>query len=287
MGLLGNIIGWRGSAFIEKFTGKTPVDTAYKEVWIKTASGHSIYAHIHRPITPGKFPGVVFVPGGGSPGTDYDKGNGVRAKDVASLGFVALHYDPSGRGKSSGKEDYWGPLHQQELSQVVDYFSHSNDVMENDIGIMSFSIGITIASGALARFPMPKVRYLFDWEGPSNRFNTTKNDTHKPLKGFPTSNDEFWKEREAATFIGDIECAYFRYQADIDHVQEGYKGHAIELLNNATKGKALWTRCNDNPTNSLFDEKKTDEYYWVPQHLNHKGQVLKYLIEVADIKCTR
>lgn len=283
MGLLDKIIGWRRTALIEKFTGRTPVDTNYKEIWIKTASGKSIYAHIHRPVMHGKFPGVVFVPGGGSPGTDYDKGKNVRARDVASLGFVVLHYDPTGRGKSRGKEDYWGPLHQQELVHVVDSFSKSNDVIEENIGIMSFSIGITIASGALARFPMPEVKYLFDWEGPSNRFNITKNDTHKPLKGFPTSNDEFWRDREAARFIGDIKCGYFRYQADFDHVQEGYKGHAIELLNNAAKGKALWTRCNDNPVNTLFDEKRSNEYHWVPTQLNHKGQVLKYLLEVVDL----
>lgn len=280
MGLIDKIIGWSDSKRIERFTGKTPIDTAYKEIWIKTPPGRSIYAHIHSPVTPGKFPGVVFVPGGGSPGTDYDKGNGVRAKAVASLGFVVLHYDPSGRGKSGGKEDYWGTIHQQELSWVVDYLSRLPMLKEDDIGIMSFSIGIIIASGALARFPIPNVKYLFDWEGPSNRFNATKNDNHKPLKDFPTSNDEFWKEREAARFISEIRCGYFRYQADDDHVQGKYKGHAIELLNNAANGKAVWTRCNDNPVNTVFDEKKLDGYDWVPRHLNHKGRILKYLLEV-------
>lgn len=281
MGLINRIIAWRSSAFIESFTGKPTVDTDYKEIWIKTPSGQGIYAHIHSPVMPGKFPGVVFVPGGGSPGTDYDKGTGVRAKDVASLGFVVLHYDPSGRGKSGGKEDYWGPLHQQELSRVVEYFSKLPEVKEDNVGLMSFSIGIIIASGALSRFPMPKVKYLLDWEGPSNRLNTTKNDTHEPLKGFPTSNDEFWKEREAARFIGDIKCGYFRYQANVDHVQGKYKGHAIELLNNARNGNALWTRCNNNPFDIVFDKNKVGEYNWVPPRLNHKGQLLKYLLEVA------
>ena len=231
-------------------------------------------------MTQGKFPGVIFVPGGGSPGTDYDKGTGVRAKDVASLGFVVLHYDPSGRGKTKGEEDYWGLRHQQELSAVIDYFSRLPIVKDDNIGILSFSIGIVVASGALARFPIPEVKYLFDWEGPSNRFNATKNDTHKPLKGFPTSNDEFWREREAVKFISQIRCGYFRYQAEKDHVQGNYKGHAIELLNNAAKGTALWTRCNDNPVNMIFDEKKVDEYDWVPRDLNHKGRILKYLLEV-------
>jgi len=279
MGILAKLRDWKSGIKLGSFLGRELARTTIKEVWIELPT-HRVYAHIHTPEVIGRHPGVLIVPGANSPGTDYDKGTGVRAKDVASLGFVVLHYDPSGRGKSGGKEDYWGAVHQQELSQVVDYFSRLPMVKEDDLGIMSFSIGIIIASGALASFPMPKVKYLFDWEGPSNRFNTTKNDTHKPLKSFPTSNDEFWKEREAARFIGDIKCGYFRYQADVDHVQGGYKGQAIELLNNAAKGKALWTRCNDNPVNTLFDEKKADEYDWVPQHLNHKGRILKYLLEV-------
>lgn len=268
---------------LEYFIGRGLVKATYKEVWIKLPTGQNIYAHIHSPIIHGRYPGIVFVPGANSPGTDYDKGIGVRARDVVSLGFVVLHYDPSGRGKTRGNEDYWGVSHQQELSWVIDYFSKLPAVEDDNIGILSFSIGIIIASGALARFPMSKVRYLFDWEGPSNRFNTTRNNTHKPLIGFPTADDAFWKEREASRFIGDISCGYFRYQAEQDHVQDSYKGHAIELLNLATKGKAKWTKCNDNPVNTLFDKNCVERYHWVPQELNHKGQILKYLLEIQDI----
>jgi hypothetical protein len=228
----------------------------------------------------GEYPGVVLVPGALSAGSDYDKGTEVTAEDIASLGLAVLHYDPSGRGKTGGKEDYWGPNHQFELSIVLDHFAKRPGVLADNVGIFSFSIGITISSGALAGYSLPFVRYLFDWEGPSNRFNITKNDTHKPLKDFPSSNLGFWRDREAVRSIGNIKCGYFRYQAQQDHMQGAYQGHAIELVNLATKGKARWTRLNDNPPNMLFDKNRVNAYRWTPWYKNHKGQVLKYLLEI-------
>ena len=270
---------WKIGIKLGSFLGRELVRTAIKEMWIELPT-HRVYAHIHTPAEAGKHPGIIIVPGANSPGTDYDKGVSLRASEIASCGFTVLHYDPFGRGKSDGKEDYWGYNHQRELVDVVHYFSNLPEVDPEDIGILSFSIGIIIAVGALAKFDIPEVRYLFDWEGPSNRFNITRNDTHGPLKDFPTSKNEFWNEREAARFICEIECGYFRYQAEKDHMQENYKGHAIELLNNATNGRASWTRCNENPVNTFFDEKKINEYNWVSVPLNHKGQILKYLLEL-------
>lgn len=282
MKIINKLINWKRNNFLESFIEKKLVKTTCREVWIEGPTGKKIYAHIHSPAVNGKFPGLIFVPGADSPGTHYDIGAGVRAIDAASLGFSVLHYDPSGRGKTGGKEDHWGSYHQEELSCVASHFSRLPFVAYDNIGIMSFSIGIVIATGALARFPIPSISYLFDWEGPSNKFNTTKNDTHKPLNKFPTSNETFWNEREASKYIGDIECGYFRYQSETDHVQGTYKGHAIELLNKATEGKALWTRCNDNPMNTLFDDEKEQSYNWVPHRLNHRGQILKYLLSIQE-----
>ena len=279
MGIIKKLRDWKSGINLGSFLGRELVRTTMKEMWVDLPT-HRVYSHIHISEIIGRRPGIVIVPGANSPGTDYDKGVSLSASEIASCGFTVLHYDPSGRGKTEGKEDYWGPAHQRELAEVMHYFSSLPEVAHEDIGILSFSIGITIAVGALVRFDVPEVRYIFDWEGPSNRFNITRNDTHRPLMDFPTSKDEFWNEREAARFICEIKCGYFRYQAEKDHMQENYKGHAIELLNNATCGKASWTKCNDNPANTLFDGKKTNEYNWVPRHLNHKGLILKYLLEL-------
>jgi hypothetical protein len=222
------------------------------------------------------------VPGGLSPGTDYDRGSEITADDVSSLGFIVLHYDPLGRGRTGGTEDYWGTNHQHELFVVLEHLSKYPDVLSNDIGVFSFSIGITISAGSLAHYDLPFVKYLYDWEGPSNRFNITKNNTHKPLLAFSTSNLSFWKEREAAKFMGEIKCGYFRYQSQRDHMQGNYKGHAIELVNLATRGRAKWTRLNDNPKNTIFDENRIDDYRWIPTLKNHRGQLLDYLLTIQS-----
>jgi pimeloyl-ACP methyl ester carboxylesterase len=284
MVVVDRLVRWASVALLERFLSRKCVETTFNELWINSTIGPSIYAHIHRPAACGEYPGVVFVPGGLSCGLDYDGRTEVTADEVASLGFAVLHYDPSGRGRTGGEEDYWGLKHQEELAIVLDHLSKTPGVRSDNISVFSFSIGITISSGTLARFRPPYVKRLFDWEGPSNRFNITKNDAHKPLKGFPSSNLEFWKDREAARYIGEIECGYFRYQAQRDHVQGTYKGHAIELINLATKGEAKWTRLNDNPPNTVFDQERVKDYRWAPSYGNLKGRLLKYFLEIQALE---
>ncbi|KJR40972.1 hypothetical protein MCHI_003131 [Candidatus Magnetoovum chiemensis] len=256
--------------------------TEHKEHWIELPTGSKIYAHVHRPAKDGVFPSIIIVPGGKSAGGDYDKGREISADELASAGMIVLHYDPTGRGKTAGIEDYWGKVHQQELAFIIDYFYALPFIDKSNIGILSFSIGITIAAGALADYPSDKVRYLFDWEGPSNRINITRNDTHKPLKDFPSSNDEFWKTREAANFIGNIKCGYFRYQSQIDHVQGAYKGHAAELVNLATAGAARWTKLNDNPPNITIDAAKLKSYHWISNKNSRGVEILRYLLKIQS-----
>jgi hypothetical protein len=249
--------------------------TTVAEAWVDTPGGR-VYCHLHRPAGAGPHPGLVFVPGGVSPGTDYDRARELTADDAAAAGFAVLHYDPSGRGRTGGVEDRWGSAHQDELANVVRWFSRLPVLDGREVGLLSFSIGVTIATGALARHALP-VSFLFDWEGPSNRRSITLDDTFEPLRGYPTTDEAFWAEREAARFIGDIACGYFRYQAAQDHVQGTRKSHAIELVNLATRGRARWTQCNDNPADTLFDERRADSYRWVPAHRNTRAQLLRFL----------
>jgi hypothetical protein len=286
MGLIAKLVDWRGKRLMRGHLGRELLETTYREEWIRLPDGRRVYAHIHSPLGGGEYPGAVFVPGGGSAGTDYDGITEITADDVAALGFAVLHYDPSGRGRSEGEEDHWGPRQQEELAHVLNHFAGLDLVGGAGLCVVSFSIGVAIAAGALARHTVRGVNFLFDWEGPSNRYNITMDDTHEPLRAFPTSNDGFWREREPARFIGEIACGYFRYQAEEDHMQGAYKGHAIELLNRATRGNAAWSRCNDNPENTVFDEGNPEGSNWVPASLNHKGQILKYLLE-AHARCTR
>ncbi len=282
MGIMNRLLPFFGDLFLERFTGRKRVETIENEIWVPNPAGPALYAHIHRPSESMVNPGVVLVPGALDSGTGFDRGRGITAADVASLGFTVIHYDPSGRGKTGGTEDYWGPAHQGELAALLGFFDALPEVESGNIAIFSFSIGICIAAGALARCDLPSVKYLFDWEGPSNRFNITQNDTHKHLKKWPSSDVSFWGEREPALSIGQISCGYFRYQAARDHVQGNFKGHAIELVNLAGRGKARWTRMNANPPGTIFHGAKVDDYDWVPDFRNHKGQVLKYFLDAQD-----
>lgn len=253
-----------------------------EERWLSIDGGKKLYIHIHRPDAEGIFPAVVLVPGAEEAGTSFD-GGWFRAEDITRTGIIAVHFDPQGRGKSDGKEDYWGPVHQEDLHRVIKYVASLPYADKNSIGVLSFSIGIIIAAGALARFREEiRVKYLMDWEGPSNRHNTTKNDTHQPLKRFPTTDNSFWDVREASRYIGDINCAYLRFQGEIDHVQGAYKGHAVELVNNAVKGGVKWSRCNDNPPNITYDDRLFDSYRWIPKWADHRAIMLRFLSELAD-----
>ncbi|MCI5156982.1 MAG: hypothetical protein D3906_00820 [Candidatus Electrothrix sp. AUS1_2] len=264
--------------------GRKPLPCTYREVWIPTRKGGQLYAHFHYPVVQGDVPAVVFVPGGPSCGTDYDKSGAEIQPDIlAALGFAVVHYDPSGRGKTGGEENFWGTEHQDELVDVLRWVHARPEVRKNSLTILSFSIGITISAGALARHAdeLSFVSMLFDWEGPSNRFNITKNDTHPPLQSFPTSDNTFWREREACRFIDKITCGYFRYQAQQDHMQGSRKEHALELMNLATQGGAAWTQLNHNPRNILYSVPVADEC-WIPSKKTDKVQLLRSFLSVAE-----
>lgn len=259
---IAGLIAWRRRRELAALLQRPLLPTRWEEHWIPVDGGTRVHAHLHRPVDADAFPGVVMVPGGASKGTDYDRGRFLRADELASLGFLVVHYDPRGRGRTGGREDHWGTVHQDELAQVLRWLGGHDDLSPQGLAVFSISIGITMASGALARHPDPQARLLFDWEGPSSRAITTRQDTHKPLAGFPMSNDAFWREREAVAFIGAITCGYYRFQGAVDHVQGRFKGHALELVNAATRGRAAWTRCNDNPLNLLLEEDKLEQYRW-------------------------
>jgi hypothetical protein len=184
---------------------------------------------------------------------------------------------------SSGEEDYWGERHQDEARGILDFMLRHRTVAGCSIGVLSLSMGITIAAGALAGYQeIGRVGFLFDWEGPSNRFVTTLQDTHPLFRNFPTTDDAFWNSREARSSIGSVRCGYFRYQCEEDHVQGTYKGHAMELVNLATRGAARWTRCNDNPADMVFDETAGAGYHWVSARTDQKDQMLRYLKEIQE-----
>ncbi len=226
-------------------------------------SGAQLRVHVYMPenAVESPFPALVLVPGGNGSSADFRKPGRTAIPIFTGSGFAVVLFDPDGRGESSGEEDYNGFTQQDGLAAVIEFAASLPEVDTSQIGVVSYSYGITMASGALARHPDLPVRFLIDWEGPANRDDTGGCDGAGlgHLQEVASCDDEaFWAEREAATFARSLRIPYLRLQSEKDHVQPDYT-HALLMVNNATaveyggNGQSPWTRLNNLPPNQVYD----------------------------------
>lgn len=225
------------------------------------SSGAALYVAVFYPESwdgQTKLPTLVLVPGGNG-----DSGSFVRkppkgfstVEVINQAGYAAVVFDPDGRGQSGGTENYNGFVHQDGLAEVIRFAATLPGVDSANIGLVTYSYGITMGAGALARHPDLPVKFLIDWEGPANRNDTGGCDGagRGHLKDVASCTDEaFWAEREASTFIGQIRVPYQRVQSQTDHVQPD-NAHAILMVNNAVSGGVPWVRLNDETPNQTYD----------------------------------
>ncbi|MBI3161949.1 MAG: hypothetical protein HYZ23_05550 [Chloroflexi bacterium] len=223
-------------------------------------SGASLYVEAHYPENWGgqnQLPALVLVPGGSGDSGGFLKPGpaGSTVSIINQAGYVAVVFDPDGRGKSGGTENYNGFIHQDGLAEVIRAISALPGIDPAKIGMVSNSYGITMASGALARYPDLLIQFLIDWEGPANRDDTGGCDGGGlgHLTDVATCDDEsFWAEREASTFISQVRVPYQRIQSEKDHVQPDYE-HTILMINNAVHGGVSWVRLNNEAPNQTYD----------------------------------
>lgn len=211
--------------------------------WVKNpATGIELRTLVLRSKARGdaKLPALILVPGGNGHSGLFLIGQGM-AQQIAELGFVAIVFDPDGRGGSKGAEDYCGFKHQDGLAAIVRWAARQPGIDPERIGLCSNSYGVTMAAGALARHLDLPARFLIDWEGPMDRNDTGGCDPNKPgmgghLKGVAKCDDEsFWREREAVKFVGKLRVPYQRIQSEMDHVQRD-NHHAIAMVNASLAG---------------------------------------------------
>jgi len=243
-----------------------------EDVWIRTADDLGLHGIIHRPADSSptnRYPGLLLIPGGLQAGhawhARWRKSN---AWEFVDAGLIVLVYDARGRGWSGGEEDYNGPVHQSDLRDVIEWFNDREEVVPGGIGIATSSWGITVAAGALAGHPDLEVRFILDLEGAHDRYVMTQWDDPQWLEimhGHGTWDDDFWKDREAITFIGDVACPYYRIQSSLDHAFDVfYVDHAIAMVNAAVAGESPYVRLNDMTPNQTYDPDKASEYRWYP-----------------------
>lgn len=231
-----------------------------QEIWIIAQNGEKIYAHLHIPnkaTLSNKLPALILVHDEFNGSQEFDNPNFIfNANNIASEDIIVIHFDLEGTGESSGETDLGGYKSQDDLIAVINFIKHQPEVNENEISILSFGTGITTATGALARYPKINIRYLFDIEGTVNRY-----DSNNPLRLEYSSTDEnFWKEREAINFIDALSCNYIRFQADNNQAENlEYFSHIVRYMNKATEGYPIHTQFNFAPLDTLFIEFKPEE----------------------------
>ena len=223
-----------------------------EEVMLTSTAGYRLRAWVHFPDLSEPGPAVVLCPGIDDPGSVFDSFNcPITADEVARAGFIALRFDPAGRGESWGEEDYGGPEHQDNVEQAIRYLAGLDTVDDQRIGILSISLGVAMAVGAASQ-PGSNAAWVIDWEGPCDREIITAGGTiMAPANGHKLTDDDYWYPREAVRNVPKLSCPYIRLQAEWDHAQPGELRHAQRMMQAAASGNLPWIQINQHPRNEV------------------------------------
>lgn len=193
-------------------------------------------------ISPAIHQGIAELNGPSSP---------ISPAEIAALGYAVLAFDPAGRGQSWGTEDFGGPEHQDDLRVAIRHLAGDPRV-KGSIGVLSLSMGVAAAVGCLSQYRDLPVRWLLDWEGPSDREILTAGGTIMvPADGHHLEEDAYWNPREAVRRVGSLPCGYVRLQALPDHAQPREIRHAERMIRAAKSGNLPWFQLNDHARNEL------------------------------------
>ena len=223
-------------------------------------AGYQIHARLHLPVSSAQRtdanarPAVLLCPGIDDPGSVFEGyGPPIAADEVARLGAICMHFDPSGRGRSWGPEDFGGLEHQDDVRTALRYLLGRPDVVPSRSGVVSISLGVSMAVGALAGIPQEcQPSWLVDWEGPCDReIITAGGKIMDPAMGHGLEDEAYWQPREAVRHVGRLACGYFRFQAHRDHAQPGEYRHAERMIRAASQGDLPWFQLNDHPRNTI------------------------------------
>jgi len=249
-----------------------PYTEITEDVAIESTNGIYLYAHLHKPsFVSAEMPchGLILVPGGTQTGNawhaSWKKSN---TRHWTQAGFIVIDFDFQGRGNTPGEEDWYGPVHREDLKAVIEYMNQRDDVLPIGAGIVTSSWGITVAAATLAENKDLNIRFLVDKEGSSDRYSSTQWDDPYWIdllgNGNDTSVDEYWDPRESITFQPYITVPYIRIQSDMDHAMDiFYVDHAIALVNAAVEGLCPYVQLNNMQVLRPLDAGDMDSIDWV------------------------
>lgn len=250
-----------------------------EEIWLTNRSGYRIAAHLHEPDDAELRPAVLLVPGAGQPGARFcGIGGLLGANEVAALGIRVLHFDPVGRGRSWGHDDFSGLEGQDSLRAALDFLHTRRGVDRRRVVVVSFSMGLSLAAPVLAREGLRlETLALIDCEGPATRSALEALGDLPPAAQAACESDPeaFWTIREPLRSIGEVPCTYVRIQSDVDHAA-GAAGRtgALELVRAAARGEATTSRLNDNPPDTAWRDDQLEELRWADSSSGSLNRVL-------------
>ncbi len=232
-----------------------------EDIVLVSGAGYQIHARLHMPAQDKRAaaakagrPAVLLCPGIDDPGSVFEGyGPPIAADEIARLGATCMHFDPAGRGRSWGPEDFGGPEHQDDVRTALRYLLGRPDVIASRSGVVAISLGIAMAVGALADAAEDiQPGWLLDWEGPCDReVITAGGKIMHPAMGHGLDDEAYWRPREAVRHVARLRCGYFRFQAARDHAQPGELRHAERMIRSASGGDLPWFQLNDHPRNRV------------------------------------
>lgn len=255
-------------------------------IWLTNESGYRIFAGVHGPDDQLARPGVVLVPGRDQSGQAFCRGGAaVTADEIASRGFRVMHFDPVGRGRSWGHDDFCGSEGQDALRATLDHFVARRDVKRDRVGVFSFSMGLALAAPVLARDGRRLgVRFLLDWEGPADREAIVRTGALPPAArtALAANPAGFWELREPAGWIDQVPCPYVRVQGLEDHAlgRRGVAG-ALDLVGRACTGLGGSTRLNRNAPDVAWRRDQEEQLDWAPAAAGPLNRLL--LAELTEL----
>ncbi|MBI4731912.1 MAG: hypothetical protein HY781_07280 [Chloroflexi bacterium] len=223
-------------------------------------------------------PALVLMPGG------IASSDPQKAARLSGEGFIVIIFDADGRGLSEGTEDYNGFITQDGLAAVIIAVAQLPGLDTNSYGLVSYSYGVTAATGALSRHPDLPIDFYIDWEGPVDRFYTTtgcNDDDYSNIPWQPCTDNAWWSEREAVSFIGAVDVPYQRIQSEEDHVQPN-NNHAIDIVNAAVAGGVPWVRLNEYPADQTYDRNNPPAMIPEVQDKQLEQMVARYAEEIIN-----
>lgn len=226
-----------------------------EDTTLTSAAGYPLAVRFTLPRGAGPWPGVLLCPGAEHGLASFEGWDQpIHPRELAAMGLVVATFDPAGRGRSWGPEDYGGEEHQDNVRAVFRALLARPEVRADRVGVVAISLGLSMAVGALARWPeaLPAA-WLLDWEGPHDRrFITAEGTRMAPALGHRLDDAFYWEPREAVRHVGRLRCAYVRVQGHPDHAQPGDNRHAREMVAAAASGQARF-RLNDHPEGLVPD----------------------------------